>query len=344
MDYFKRRAKKKYEQAGGKMVSKIGIIGLGWWGKQLLEYFRSTKGVKVTSLWSRNPKRAKEIELKDASFYTDMEEMFKKENLDGVVIATIPPAHLLPTKLAAERGIHVFCEKPMAATLEDCDEMIEICKKNKVKLMIAFKHRFTKAFNYVKQNGPVLGKPFWTMYAYPLWKVEDPGWKFVEEGTKGIIVENMVHAIDALRYLMGEVKRVYAEGDNFIFKNVKSPDSAIFTLRFTNGAIGAIGGGCTSDKRISREYLDIHFENGVVQIFGMLDCPFNLRVLWRENGAVEEHIFEGSDGVREEIRHFIDCIQKDREPMVTGEDGRKDLEVALAVISSIRENKVIHVG
>jgi len=323
------------------MVSRIGIIGLGWWGKQLLEYFREAKGVKVTSVWSRNPKRKEEIELKDANFYTDMKKMFEKEKLDAVVVATIPTAHLLPTRLAAERGIHIFCEKPMAASLEDCDEMIEVTRKNNVKLMIAFKHRFAKAFNYVKQNKIALGKPFWAMYTYPLWKVDDPGWKFVEEGTKGIIVENMVHAIDALRYLVGEVKRVYAEGDNFIFKNVKPPDSAIFTLRFTNGAIGAIGGGCTSDKRISREYLDVHFENGIVQIFGMLDYPFNLRILWRENGAVEEHKFEGSDGVREEICHFIDCIQQDKEPIVTGEDGKKDLEIALAVIRSIRENKVV---
>lgn len=68
----------------------------------------------------------------------------------------------------------------MAASLEDCTEMIEVIRKNNVKLMIAFKHRFAKAFNYVKQNGPTLGKPLWAMYTYPLWQVEDPGWKFMK--------------------------------------------------------------------------------------------------------------------------------------------------------------------
>ena len=62
------------------------------------------------------------------------------------------------------------------------------------------------------------------MYIYPLWKIPDPGWKFIENGCKGIIVENVVHAIDNLRYLMGDIKRIYAEGDTFIFSQ-KLPDS-----------------------------------------------------------------------------------------------------------------------
>ncbi len=324
---------------------KVGIVGLGWWGKQLLDYFRSTERVKVTSLWSRNPKRAKETELRDANFYTNMKEMFKKEKLDAVVIATAPMAHLLPTKLAAERGIHVFCEKPMAATLGDCDEMIEVTKKNNVKLMIAFKHRFSKAFRYVKQNVPAFGKPLWAVYTYPLWKVDDPGWKFRQEnGTRGIVIENVVHAIDGLIYLMGDVERIYAEGNSVVFKRPPFSDSVTFTLRFKNGAIAAIGGGCTSEQRISREYLDVHYEKALAQIWGRLDYPFHLRLLWRDEETAEEHKLEGSDGVKEEIRHFIKCIQENEELLCDGIEGRKSLEVAIAVNESIRKNKVINLS
>lgn len=320
---------------------KVGIVGLGFWGKVLLEYFRATKGCRVVAVQEINPEVEKEIDLDSIRFYTNLEEFFSKEKMDAIVIATPPPYHITPTKMAAERGIHVFCEKPISATLEDADQMISVCKKNNIILMIGFKHRFSKAFSYVKKNMNRLGKPLWAMYAYPLWKIDDPGWKFDEKGTKGIIVENMVHAIDGLRFIFGDIKRIYAEGSNFIFKDVVPPDSAIFTIRFKNGAIGAIGGGCTSDRRISQEYLDMHFENAVAQIYGKLDWPINLRLLIREEENVEFHKFEGSDGVREEINHFVDCIVNDKEPISNGIDGRKALEVALNVIKSIRENIVI---
>ena len=106
------------------------------------------------------------------------------------------------------------------------------------------------------------------MYTYPLWKVDDLGWKFDEKGTKGIVVENMVHAFDVMRYFFGDFRSLYAEGDTFVYPNTKLPDSAILVARFRNGAIGGIGGGCTSEQRVTREYLDMHFEHGIVQLSG----------------------------------------------------------------------------
>ena len=321
---------------------KIGVVGLGWWGQIQTQNFREVPNVKIVAVCEKRRDLPEEI-LQDAHYYSDMEEMFEKNKMDAVAIFTPPTDHLKPTQLAAKKGIHVFCEKPMAANLEDSDKMIEVCQK-KVKLMIAFKHRFAKAFSYIKENSARLGEPLWAMYTYPLWKVDDPGWKFQEKGTRGIIVENVVHAIDGMIYLMGDVERIYAEGNRVVFKHPSLPDSTIFTMRFKNGAIAAIGGGCTSDRRISREYLDIHFEKGLAQISGKLDYPFDLRLLWRDEDEVEEHHFEGSDGVREEIRHFINCIQYDKKPLCDGIEGRKSLEAALAVLDSIRENKAIRLG
>lgn len=319
---------------------RIGVAGFGWWGQVLTRYFREVPEVKIVAFCKRRKDFPEDIQ-QDAHYYQDMRQMFEKEEMDGVVVSTPPTEHLLPTRLAAERGIDVFCEKPLAANLEDCDKMIEVCRKNEVKLMVAFKHRFAKAFSYLKDNRVRLGKPLWAMYTYPLWKVDDPGWKFQEEGTKGIIAENVVHAIDGLIYLMGDVERIYAEGNRVVFNHPTLPDSAIFTMRFANGAIAAIGGGCTSDRRISREYLDIHFERGLAQVQGKLDYPCNLRLLWRDEDEVEEHTFAGSDGVREEIRHFVKCIRENKEPLCDGREGRKSLEVALAVLESIKENRVV---
>jgi predicted dehydrogenase len=85
----------------------------------------------------------------------------------------------------------------------------------------------------------------------------------------------------------------------------------------------------------------MHFENGIAQISGQLDQPFNLRFLMRDEPLPEDHYYEGSDGVREEIKHFIDCVREDKEPMSTGRDGKKALEIALAVIESIQKHSIV---
>jgi UDP-N-acetylglucosamine 3-dehydrogenase len=323
------------------MTSRVGVVGLGFFGKILLKILRETPGVEVVAVHDRFPEKANEIELLNAHFYNRVQDMVEKEAMDAVVIAEIPAYHLLATQLAAAKGIHVFCEKPMANNPVDCDKMMEVCAKNHVKLMIGFKHRFTKAMAYAKTVLPKLGQPLWAMYTYPLWKVDDPGWKFDENGTKGIVVENMVHAFDVMRYFFGDMRTLYAEGDHFVYPNTTLPDSAIMVVRFENGAIGGIGGGCTSEQRVTREYLDMHFKKGIVQISGQLDQPYDLRILMRDEPLPEEHHYEGSDGVREEIRHFIDCVQNDKEPISTGTDGKKALEIALAAIESIRKHSVV---
>ena len=225
----------------------IGIVGFGRWGKELFRYFSELEEVKIVAICRKRKIIPKDIDIGETGLYTDTKKMYEREKLDAVVIATPPTEHLKDTRLAAERGIHVFCEKPMAASVEDCDKMIEVCQDNKVKLFIAFKHRYAKAYSYLKENADKFGKPLWALYTYPLWKIPETDWKFMEEGCRGIIVENVVHAIDNLRYLMGDVKRIYAEGNTLVFKGAKLPDSTIFTFRFKNGAIAAIGAGCTSE-------------------------------------------------------------------------------------------------
>lgn len=320
---------------------KIGIVGFGNWGVELYKFFNELNKVKIVAISKRVKNIPGDIKLDGIEVYTDIKKFFSEVKMDAVVIATPPTEHLLPAKLAAKRGIHIFCEKPMAASIDDCDEMIKVCKENNVKLFIAFKHRYAKAYLHIKENLKSFGKPLWAMYAFPLWKFPLCGWEFLEEGCKGIIVENVVHAIDTLRYLMGDIKRIYAEGDNFIFNGVKLPDSVISTFRFTNGAIAGLGGGCTSEEKVSREYMDIHFRNGVAQVWGYLDHPYNLRVFMRDSNMVEEHCFDKSDGVKEEIRHFIECIEENKEPLASGIDGREAVRVALKMIESIRINKII---
>lgn len=113
-------------------------------------------GVRIVAVSKRRRDFSEEF-LKDARYYGDTEDMFDKEKMDGVIVSTSPDMHYPAVKMAAERGIDVFCEKPMAHTVSDCEKMIEVCDVNKVKLMVAFKHRFVKTFSYLKEKSAEFG-------------------------------------------------------------------------------------------------------------------------------------------------------------------------------------------
>ncbi len=98
------------------MPSRVGVVGLGFFGKILLNVLRETPGVEVVAVHDRFPDHVNDITLHKAHFYGNVEEMFEHETMDAVVIAEIPGHHLRPTELAAAKGIHVYCEKPMANT------------------------------------------------------------------------------------------------------------------------------------------------------------------------------------------------------------------------------------
>ena len=321
---------------------KIGLIGLGWWGKQLFEFFNALDDVEMVAVNEIN-KVPDDFDLGDAKVYTDIEKFFGEVKMDGVIVATPPSLHYEAVKLAAVHGVHIFCEKPMGNTVESCQKMIDVCAKNNVKLFVAFKHRYARACKHIKDNLPAYGKPLAAMYTAPLFPVNDPGWKFKPGWCDGVIVENAVHYIDNLRYLMGDMKHLYAEGGTMMFQT-DVPDTAIFNIRFENGAIGAIGCGATSDIAITDEYLDIHFENAVCQMRGRLDQPYHLKVCWRKDHFIEEHLYQGSDGVKEEIAHFLECIEKEEEqPLATGVDGLEAVKIALKVIESIQTGKRVEV-
>jgi predicted dehydrogenase len=263
--------------------------------------------------------------------------MFLEEDLDAVSICTPPSTHKRLTVLAAQRGVHVLCEKPMAASLEDCDAMIQACQEHGVKLMIGFKKRFAPA--YVELERLIrseLGQPFSIFFRYVCYGGVGKEW-FWRDG--GPIVENTAHAADILRFLAGDVQRVYAEGDNFLAEGRDEIDTAVFTLRFENGCVGAVRAGCWVKGQLKREHLVAYFPKSTVEIEGPFDSPCHLRVWRDEQGVLEELRFEDASGIPGELEHFVECVRGNkRRPRVTGEDGRAALAICLAVKESARTN------
>ncbi len=323
------------------MNLRAGVVGLGV-GKTHLRYYSQMSDVELVGAADMRFDVAEQAaeQYKIAPFQT-AEELLDKGNLDLLSICTPPKSHLEITELAASRGVHVFCEKPMAPSVADCDAMIEVCEKNNVKLMIGLKKRFAPAYCFIRDELD-FGQILWANYKFALGRV-DKDWFWEEDDGGGPILENTVHAIDNLRALMGNVMRVYAEGGN-LFMEGRSPqiDAAVFTLRFESGGIASVAAGYGSEWGYTRETLAISSKTMAADISGGFDNPTDLRYIHRSNPADEKTVcFEDASGFSGEFVHFVECVREDKTPIPNGIEGRETVKVCLAVKASARTGKPI---
>lgn len=325
------------------MELRAAVIGLGI-GKEHLKYYLSFPDVRVVGIADINEKVLQDISRNNnVNGYTDVKQMLEKEKPDCVSICTTPGSHLSLASLAAERGIHILCEKPISATIKEAEGIISVCKKNKVQLMIGFKKRFAPAYSFLKEKfAGEFGKPVWGLVKFALGRVEK-NWFWDEKDGGGPIVENTVHMIDLMRFFMGEVERIHAEGGNYFMKNYSTQiDSAVFTLGFKGGAIAAVGAGYASEWGFAKEEVNLTTDRVVCEVKGFFDNPQNLKYIYRKNPSeVFEKDFDEPGGFRQEITHFLDCARNGKNPEASGEDGLKALKICLAVKESVRKGKTV---
>jgi predicted dehydrogenase len=129
---------------------RIGVIGLGIWGQMHVAAYKQCASAEIVAVCDINEKLARETSAKNMipGCYTDINEMLKKENLDAVSIATPDDTHAIPVIKAAEKGLHILVEKPLATTVNECRQMIEAAGKSNVYLMVDWHNRWNPTFNY----------------------------------------------------------------------------------------------------------------------------------------------------------------------------------------------------
>jgi len=284
------------------------------------------------------------------NYYASLSEALKKEDFDAVFITTPTFTHRDLAVEAAEAGKHVFCEKPMALTLKEADEMISAARKNNVKLQIGFMRRFDPEFKKAKSliDEGVIGKPV-LIKSVGRGPGLPPKWALDPKTGLGMVAEVNSHDFDSLRWLMGdEFKSIYADADALLRPDVAKDfpgfhDVVAVIARFQRGGMGVIDGGCPVgygyDARVEVLGTEGLITIGEIQGTSILICH-------KDKKMTAEPFQSWRDRFREayvaEAESFIKSIIEDREPEVTGEDGRKALEAALAAIQSIKEHKPVN--
>ena len=327
------------------MPVKLAIVGLGI-GRAHVDLFTQTPGAQVVALCDTNEAVLAEVGAAcGARTYTSYDAMLEAESLDAVSLCTPPKLHAPMTEAAAERGIHVLCEKPMASTVADCQRMIDACAAANVKLMIALKKRFAPQYDLVRKLCAEQGdQPLWACARFALGRVEKD-WFWDDTDGGGPLLENSVHMVDILCCLMGRVVRVSAEGGTLFMKH-RAPvaDAAAVTLRFASGGVAALGLGYGCEWSMAREELLLATPTMVFEIQGGFDRGDQLRYCRRDNpNDITTHIAEApyQGGFPEEMAHFIHCITHDEEAAADGIAGRESVRVCLAIKESIRTGQPV---
>ena len=283
--------------------------------------------------------------------YTDYREVMKNDEIDAVVVVTPTQFHRDIVIAAAEAGKHIFCEKPMASTPEECDEMIEACKKHGVKLQMGFMRRFDQSFRRGKEiiaSGAIGDVAMLKSNTYG--PSEPKEWMYDIRKNQGPIGEVNSHDLDIVRWYAGsEPKKIYAVGNNFRSpqKAAEYPDyydSCSLTIEFENGVIAVV----TGAQYVQYGYdarTEILGTHGIVKV-GSQNAN-TVETVTKDRRIISDSMDSWRTLFREayvaEAQSFVDAIRNDTEPDVTGLDGKMALVMVNAGVQSYLEHRPIEV-
>ncbi len=331
----------------------VCVIGCGRAGMiHARNYMAGIRGAKLAALCDPSAETLASAmkETGVTKTYADWHDVMKDSDIDAVIVVTPTQYHRDVVIAAANAGKHVFCEKPMASDENECDEMIDACRENGVKLQVGFMRRFDRNFRRGKQLldegrvGPV------TLIKSNTYGPSEPKeWMFNVRKSYGPIGEVNSHDFDTLRWYAGsEVKMIHAIGNNFRSPEVKEAypeyyDTCSVLLEFENGVLGMITG-----AQYVRYGYDARTEilgtKGIIKVGSQnahaAEVVTDERLICADSVDSWRTLF--LDAYRAEAQAFIDCILNDEVPLVTGKDGKMALVLVNEGLRSILEQRPIH--
>jgi UDP-N-acetyl-2-amino-2-deoxyglucuronate dehydrogenase len=286
--------------------------------------------------------------------YTDFKEMLSREDIHVVSVCTPPFAHKEAVIETFKANKHVLCEKPLAASLEDCDEMIAAAKNYDKKLAVSFQYRFRKDFNQVKHlinrgslNPLTFGQLnglYWRGDSY--YEVDWRGKWDTECG--GVTINHEIHLLDVFLWLMGDIESVSAEIET-VSHDIEVEDVSMAVIKFTNGSVGQVNG--TVSSAIGDVSMSISGKSKGVSI------PLKFHALKENEGGfpvqdqagieeLEKIANEIQDGTIDHtgpVNDLFTAIYNNVEPIVNGQEGRKVIEAITAIYKSATTGQRINI-
>ena len=338
---------------------KAVAVGAGYFSHFQYEAWQRIPEVTVTAFCNRDTDRAKQIMDKYGigSHYTDYREMLEKEKPDFVDIITPPPTHLQMCKIAADLGIHIICQKPLAPTFDEAKKITDRTSQAGIRFMVHENWRFQPWYREIRKllDEGAVGDKIHSVYFRS--RMGD-GWgqnayldrqPYFRDYPRLLVYENGVHFIDTYRYLGGEIKDVYA-----VLKKlnpvIAGEDYATVIFNFESGATGIWDANryneCNFDNpRYTFGELLLDANEGSIRLY--LDGRITIQSLGEKERTHdyhhEDHAFSG-DCCYTTQRHFIDRLLDGKPFETDGAEYLKTLKVQEAVYESASKNTIISIA
>jgi predicted dehydrogenase len=344
---------------------RFGIVGPGKVAETHAVALRSVAGADLVAVCGRNEEKTRAFAASHgARPFGSLDEMLAAAAMDVLVVCTPHPQHPQATIAAAGAGVHVLVEKPMAVTVSDCEEMIAAARRAGVHLGVISQRRWYEPVVRVREatmdgriGWPVLGTVEVLGWRGPEYYAMD-AWRGTWDGEGGgVLVNQAVHQLDLLLWLMGPLESVSGRWANLNHPEIEVEDTAVATLRFRGGGLGSLVLS-NSQKPGLWARLHVHGSNGatvgvqtdggssfVAGVTSAVEPPIN--DIWTVPG--EDAFLPGwqyDDGRRastldvmtdyhaRQLRDFADAVRTGRPPSVTGDDGLRVVELIAAIYES----------
>ncbi|MRX73888.1 gfo/Idh/MocA family oxidoreductase [Bacillus lacus] len=333
---------------------RIGVIGCGSIAKHRhLPEYAANNEVEIVALCDKVEERAAELAKEyGARSYKDYEELLKSDDIDAVSVCTPNYLHAPISIAALAAGKHVLCEKPMAISEEEAQQMITAAENNNRKLMIAHNQRFVPS--HVRAREIIESGEAGKIYSFRTsfghggpegWSADGKdSWFFKkEQAFIGAMGDLGVHKTDLLRYLLGEeFTEVAALVETSAKKGSTVDDSAVCVLKTESGIIGTLAASWSYVAKEDNSTI-IYGEKAILRLEE--DPAYSLIVQYQTGETVKYELGgiqtneSGGQSNSLVVDHFIDSIRQDTEPAISGAEGLKSLRVVLAALKSNETKK-----
>ncbi|MBB6453296.1 putative dehydrogenase [Salirhabdus euzebyi] len=330
----------------------FAIVGCGHVAKKHVQAINNSEGARLYALCDANANQLQQFgstyDIKH--LFTSFEKLLDQQEIDIISICTPSGTHRKLAIQAANAKKHIVLEKPMALTLTDADAILKACDENDVKLTVVHPNRFRPAVVALKQA--IQENKFGTISyvnATLRWNrnqayYDQASWRGTKEQDGGVLMNQAIHNLDLLLWLIGDVEQVQAYMDTRI-RNIEAEDVATAILRFKDGMLGVIEATSTIYPKNLEESISIFGETGSAEIGGPTANWIKHWVFDHETEAETEKIMGkvendpfGIPGHQMIIQDMIKAVEQDRAPIVTGEDGRNALALVLAIYHAAEQN------
>lgn len=331
-------------------------VGYGLIGSQFIttihaESIKTVADAELIAVMSPTPGHAEKFAKQHGipHHFTELDNLLAMPEIDVIVIGAPNYLHCDITLKAAAAGKHVICEKPLCMNLAEADQMIEACKKANVKLMYAEELCFTPKYVRLKNllDEGALGRPVLLKQSEKHDGPHAPHFWDVERSGGGVTMDMGCHGIEFFRWMLGrpKIKSVYAQMGTYVHTDkTKGDDNAIIILEFENSVV-AMAEESWSKLGGMDDRAEVHGTEGVayadvlqgnsIQTYSTKGIGYAVEKAGNTVGwsyVIYEEAW--NYGFPQEFAHFTDCIKNDKQPLVTGEDGRAVLEVIFAAYES----------